>query len=184
MRQDLASPRLFLENLRPEQAAEMFQVLQDPGMYTYIPLGPPETPEVLRERYARQASHPDEEGIWLNWILRLKAGSACIGYVQATIPPGEPALLAYQLSPHYWCQGYASEACRAVIGHLAQAYRLGQIEAVVDSRNLASVRLLGALGFRRRDFRPRAEFFKGEWSDELVFSLALAGGETAADQET
>ncbi len=175
MRQELESERLILEVLRPGHAAELFSVLQDPEMYRYIPGNPPVSEEELLERYTRQAAHSDAEGVWLNWILRLKADGRCIGYVQATIPASPPALLAYQVSSLHWGRGYAFEACSVALAHLAEAWMVSEIHAEVDTRNAASIRLAERLGFLRRDFRQGADFFKDALSDEIVFALRMDG---------
>ncbi|HET7839220.1 MAG TPA: GNAT family N-acetyltransferase [Rectinemataceae bacterium] len=171
--QGLESERLLLEDLVPGHAAELFPVLRDPEMYTYIPGDPPSSETELRERYTRQTNHAAEDELWLNWILRLKEGRECIGYVQATLPKASSALIAYQLSPRFWGKGYAFEACGAVLARLATVHSVREIRAEIDSRNTASIRLVERLGFRREAFRERADFFKGSWSDEIVFVLQL-----------
>lgn len=66
--------RLTLEPLAVHHAAEMAEVLGDPALHTFIG-GSPETPEQLRDRYARLAATPppDRGESWLNWVIRLHA---------------------------------------------------------------------------------------------------------------
>ncbi|GAA3420410.1 GNAT family N-acetyltransferase [Streptosporangium vulgare] len=66
--------RLTLEPLAVHHATEMAEVLGDPALHTFIG-GSPETPERLRDRYARLAAPPppDRGESWLNWVIRLHA---------------------------------------------------------------------------------------------------------------
>ena len=45
------------------------------------------------------------------------------------------------------------------------------IIARLDARNTASARVLEHLGMRREAHFVQNEFFKGEWSDELVYAM-------------
>lgn len=49
-----------------------------------------------------------------------------------------------------------------------------EITAEVDTRNLASIRLLERLGFRRGALREAADVLKGSTSDERSYHLARA----------
>ena len=55
--------------------------------------------------------------------------------------------LGYALLPRYWGQGYAKEACLAVMSHARDAIGLDEVLAIVSQRNEASSRLLLRLGF-------------------------------------
>ncbi|MFG2402512.1 GNAT family N-acetyltransferase [Streptomyces lydicus] len=69
-------------------------------------------------------------------------------------------------------QGYATEAVRAVLGHL---FRRGihRVSAECDARNTCSARLLARVGFDLEGRRP--EFTRnmntGEWTDTLLYGL-------------
>ncbi|MER5646883.1 GNAT family N-acetyltransferase [Streptosporangium sp. NPDC002524] len=70
----ITTARLTLEPLAVRHAAEMAEVLGDPALHTFIG-GSPETPEQLRDRYARLTATPppDRAESWLNWVIRLHA---------------------------------------------------------------------------------------------------------------
>src|SRR6059058_1561421 len=84
----LETGRLLLEPLRPDHSAELAPVLADPALYVFTGGDPPSAAE-LGERYERQARGRSADGreLWLNWIVRERAGGAAVGYVQATVEP-------------------------------------------------------------------------------------------------
>ncbi len=67
----LRTERLTLEPLRVGHAAEMADVLNDPGLRTFTG-GSPLTQAELRKRYESLAVGQSPEGHegWLNWVVR------------------------------------------------------------------------------------------------------------------
>ena len=129
-------------------APEMFPLLQDPRIYEYEN-EPPPSEDWLRDRYAKLETRRSGDGSehWLNWIVRMASGEA-IGYVQATVEPGGRSFVAYVLASRWWGQGFASEAVRAMMTELRDAYGARHFVAVFKRRNDRSRRLLERLGFR------------------------------------
>ncbi|HLG17084.1 MAG TPA: GNAT family N-acetyltransferase [Blastocatellia bacterium] len=169
----LSSSRLVLEPIQARHSELLFEQLQDPSLYRYIPTEPPTSPSALRARYERLAKRQSPDGCetWLNWAIRLRATGEYIGAVQATVRPDAPALLAYELGAAYRGAGYAAEACRTVMRELVDGYGVSEIRAYVDTRNERSIRLLERLGFDRTGQIPNADYFKGASSDEYIYSL-------------
>jgi len=65
--------------------------------------------------------------------------------------------LTYALGQAYQGQGYASEACNAVIGYAFRYLRLPRLAYTVNVQNIGSWRLMKRLGFRfQRNLRPEA----------------------------
>ncbi len=97
---------------------------------------------------------------------------------------GGKALIAYELGAEHWGRGYAAEACGRVVSLLFDGYRVGVIEAEVDTRNGRSIRLLERLGFARVSRREDADYFKGAPSHEYTYRLEAvarrAGGARTA----
>ena len=145
----LSTPQLALDPLTAAHAPAMFEVLQDPALYRYLDRGPPPSAAHLRGVYERLEARrsPDGTEHWLNWVL-LPAGGAPIGYVQATVAPGRRAWIAYVLASASWGRGFATQACEAMVAHLAAAYGVTECLATVEADNARSIALLRRLGFR------------------------------------
>ena len=143
----IRTPRTALEPQTAVHAAEMFVVLKDPRIYEHEN-EPPASEQWLRERYAKLESRRSRDGSehWLNWVLRLASGEA-IGYVQATVEANDRAFIAYVLASRWWGQGLASEAVRAMMDELRDAYGVLHFVAVFKRGNERSRRLLERLGF-------------------------------------
>src|SRR5437762_368745 len=83
----LETERLRLEPLRPHHARQLFSVLSDARIYTYIPEDPLPDPEALAQRFQRLAARRSPSGteLWLNWAVQRTQEHDYIGTLQATI---------------------------------------------------------------------------------------------------
>jgi RimJ/RimL family protein N-acetyltransferase len=150
-RSPLKTERLTLEPITSGHAEPMFEGFADRRLYTWVDAVPPATLEELRERFSviSQPYAPSGE-LWLNWPMRRNADGAYAGLVEATMRPDRVVYLAYYVFTRYIRQGYAREACEAVIQHLWRAYDAVEIRANMDYRNVPSRCLVESLGFVRR----------------------------------
>jgi RimJ/RimL family protein N-acetyltransferase len=114
----IATERLSLEPLRPEDADEMAAVLGDERLHEFVG-GRPLTLAELRERYAALAAGSGKTNVqWLNWIVRRHADSQPLGSVQATVTNGDAgctAHVAWVIGVEWQSQGFATEAARALV---------------------------------------------------------------------
>ena len=164
----LATERLLLEPIRADHADGMYEGLREPSLYAYQTDEPPRDLASLRERYARLATgHSlDELAHWLNWIVVVRDGGACAGYVQATVEKGlQSAEIGYLVLPAQQRRGFGGEAVGAMVRHLFAA-GVGKLRAVVDERNAASNALIERAGFARVRTRRSDDVIDGvRWLD-------------------
>lgn len=80
--------------------------------------------------------------------------------------------IGYLLDPAFWGKGLAREALTGVIDRAFTVHRLPRIQADVDPRNAASIRLLARLGFCETHRQARTWFVGDQWCDSVYFALA------------
>ena len=170
---DLSSARLRIEPLVSTHAEIVFAPLQDPRIYTYLPEVPP-TAETLQRRYDfwEKGVSPDGKEQWLNWVAFLHESVTPVGTFQATLPQSEEGSIAFIVFPTFWRQGYGHEMAACVITHLFQTKAHLHLSAEIDTRNLASMRLVESLGLTRISTTGEVDFFKGASSDEHKYSIS------------
>ncbi|MEV7600576.1 GNAT family N-acetyltransferase [Kitasatospora sp. NPDC089797] len=153
----LHSERLDLLPLAPEHADELAAALADPALHAFTG-GRPATPEEQRARCARLAAgSPDPAEVWGNWVLRLRADAALVGYVQATVRPATAeAELAWVVGTPWQRCGLATEAARALLAHLA-ATGTTTVLAHIHPDHHASARIARALGLHPTPHRQDGE---------------------------
>jgi RimJ/RimL family protein N-acetyltransferase len=82
--------------------------------------------------------------------------------------------IGYILHPEAWGQGYAREALGPVLARAFSVHRLPSVEADVDPRNEASLKLLHRLGFEEVGRANRTWNVGGKWCDSVYLRLERA----------
>lgn len=164
---------LILEAITPAHAPKLFQSLQAPELYEFIPQNPPTTIEKLAEKYTAWAIGKPDDGqeTWLNYAVYCRQRQAYVGTLQATIIKDAKTYIAYEVFPQFWQQGIATKACSILINLLLNDYNVATITAHLDTKNIASYKLLEKLGFQRTQTLIAADTFKDRVSDEYVYEL-------------
>jgi len=81
------------------------------------------------------------------------------------------AEIGYDLSKFYWGQGLMTEALRPIIQFGFEGMQLNRIEVTTNSKNDRSIRLLKRLGFVQEGVLRQKYYFRGQFHDEIAFSL-------------
>jgi RimJ/RimL family protein N-acetyltransferase len=81
---------------------------------------------------------------WRNWVIRLLAEDRLAGTVQATVT-GDVAEVAWVVGTAWQGRGIASEAARALVGHL-RATGVATVVAHIHQQHRASAAVAAAAG--------------------------------------
>lgn len=177
----LTTPRLLLRVMVPDDVDAVLAYRGREDVCRYLPFEP-HTREQALERITGQMARTElsAEGQGLTLGVVEAASGRLVGDVMLLWHSAEhrSGELGYVMHPDVAGRGYATEACAAVLDLAFGALGLHRVIARVDSRNEASARLAARLGMRREAHLVENEWFKGEWSDELV--LAVLDREWAA----
>lgn len=167
------TPRLTLRRFRPGDLADLYACLSDPETVKHEPYPPMslnETRQAMRWRLSSsEMLAVEQEGTVI--------GNVCLGKRDF-----QALELGYLLNRHFWHQGYATEACTALID---RAFERGihRIYAECDPENTASWRLLERLGFSREGHLRQNVYFHQDqdgrpiWKDTYLYAR-LAKGES------
>ena len=80
--------------------------------------------------------------------------------------------IGFILHPDAWGKGYAGEALRPVLDRAFAVHGLPFVEADVDPRNAASLRLLQRMGFQETRRAERTWKVGDEWCDSVFLRMA------------
>jgi len=173
------TPRLRLRRARIDDAEDMFRVFGDPRAMRYWDSLP--HAEVGQTR------------AWLERMVALPAGASddfILEHQGRAIGKAgcwRIAEIGFILHPDHWGRGLASEALGAIIPHVFETLPVDRLEADVDPRNVASLRLLGKFGFREVGRAERNVQVGEEWYDSVYLALprpaALDGAAGAAERQ-
>jgi RimJ/RimL family protein N-acetyltransferase len=140
----------------------------------YIPYYP-RTREEVAERLTpeRAPSTLEAEGNFLSLAVVVRDSGVLVGdvilfWTSAEHRSGE---IGYVINPDHHGNGYATEACRALLGLAFDGLELHRVVARIDERNEASARVLRRLGMREEARLVENEWFKDEWGTEIDFAM-------------
>lgn len=170
----MMSDLYILEPLNKSHAQKMYEGLCVDADYRFIPTNPPVSVEELAARYERisQRHSSGQSEIWLNWVIINRQSGDYMGYVQATVMVDQGwAYIAYHVFSKYQKKGVAKQCVRMLIDFLFNNYTLSHVDALIDTRNLASIGLVESLKLKKINELKDADFFKGSTSNEFHYRV-------------
>ena len=81
------------------------------------------------------------------------------------------AEIGYDLDPAHWGQGIMTEALCAVLKYGFEKMGLNRVQAIIDSKNIRSMKLVHRLGFKKEGVLRQRSYFNGQFLDDVCFSL-------------
>ncbi len=171
---ELETKRLVLRRMTLADAGFYLRHFSDPDIVELTAFDAPENIDKARQELLEFCIKPFEESKGIRWgiVLRKETELAgTIGYHQWVKAGGYHARVGYDLAAAYRRRGIMTEALMAVLRYGFETMRLNKVEACTDPRNVASMRLLGKLGFHQDGVLRESTYFHGRFIDEAVFSL-------------
>lgn len=120
--------------------------------------------------YVRRTRRPSERGFL---VCRHRDGAIAgvINVSRIFYSAFRSAYLGFYAGAPFAGQGYMDEALRLVVRHAFRRLGLHRLEANIQPRNRASVRLVRRCGFRREGFSPRYLKVFGRWRDHERWAI-------------
>ncbi len=166
----ISTRRLILRPFTLEDARPAFEVFEGhPDVWKYDP-GYQRTYEQRAALIARYSMLNDPDSVGTLALTR-KDDNLLIGYVglQFYILPRDPLAtpeveLYYKLGHDFWNQGFATEACQALVEFAFRKLRLKRLVTIASQENENSLRLMRRLGMSLEP-APAA------WPNEIMGTL-------------
>ncbi|MCB9855775.1 MAG: GNAT family N-acetyltransferase [Phycisphaerales bacterium] len=165
----LTSQRLHLRWLTDDDAPALFAVFSDPKAMRYWST-PPWATLAESTAYIAGIHRSFAAQSLFQWgIVRTDDGDVIGTCTLAQIDvANRRAEIGFMLRPNCWGKGFMTEAVAALLEFSFKILKLHRIEADVDPRNAASIRLLERFGFKREGYL-RERWFVGEEVNDGVF---------------
>ena len=173
----ISTPRLRLRPLTVDDTEALLAYRGRPEVCRYLPFEPMDE-QALTARLAGELGRREitAEGQGLTLGVELATSGRLIGDVVLFFRSADHAggEIGYVFHPDVAGQGYAAEACAAVLDlafDSSDGLGLHRLVARMDARNDASVRLASKLGMRREAHFRSSEMFKGGWADLVIYAM-------------
>jgi RimJ/RimL family protein N-acetyltransferase len=168
----LQGGRIHLRAMTAVDVPRLFAQFSDPKVMRYWSRGPLMRVEDAQEMFA-EIDRGVRAGEFLQWAIARCTDDLMIGSCAlfAQNRGHRRAEIGFALSSAHWGHGYALEAVHLALGHAFNALDFHRIEADVDPRNAASLRLLERVGFVREGLLRERWHVGGEIQDSAVYAL-------------
>jgi len=168
----IAAERVHLRWLTRGDVDALYDVFSDPDVMRYWS-SPPLQDREAAGRLLQQIQDHFERRDLFQWGVALNGDDRVIGTCTLCRLDAinKRAEIGFALGRTSWGCGYMSEALAALFGLAFDEMQLRRIEADVDPRNGASIRLLERLGFEREGHLRERWLVNGEVQDALFYGL-------------
>jgi RimJ/RimL family protein N-acetyltransferase len=168
----LTTARLRLRPFTSADADALFALHSSVDVLRYWD-SPPWSERARAERFIEACGRMAQDGSGARLAMDRVSDKAFIGWCALVRwnPDYRSASMGYCLDDAAWGQGYATEACRAVLQWAFDTLDLNRVQAETDTRNAASARVLEKLGFVREGTLREDCVVNGEVSDSWVYGL-------------
>lgn len=168
----LVGDRVRLRPVVDADAPALLEVFGDPDVARY--LGIPLLTDLDDARgMAAEIAAGARSGELLQWALTADGDDRLVGTCTlARISwSAERAEVGFAIGAAHWGRRLASRAVPLVVGFAFESLALHRLEADVDPRNEASLRLLDRLGFRREGYLRERHKVDDERQDSVMLGL-------------
>ncbi|MEP7060102.1 MAG: GNAT family N-acetyltransferase [Actinomycetota bacterium] len=169
---ELRTPRLVLRRFRPTDAPAFQAYRADPDIARYQGWEDTyslEEAETFMESVSRAS--PGTPGEWFQFAAISATTGHLLGDIGLRADAGAAGIfeLGVTLAPTHQHHGYATEMAAAVISYAFTRLAATTIQAITDTRNTRSIRLLERLNFHLTETNEAT--FKGEPCEEHTYEL-------------
>jgi RimJ/RimL family protein N-acetyltransferase len=170
---DINSMRLQIRNLREPDLAGFHLYRSDPEVARYQGydvMNRQQCAEFINLQRDKEFGKP---GDWVQYAIEEKLRGIVIGdcAIKLGMDDARIAEIGITIAPTEQRKGYAKECLQAILAFLFDTQNVLRIVETVDAENLASVRLLESVGFKKEGHFIENIFFKGKWGSEFQYAM-------------
>lgn len=170
---EIATQRLLLQEIEPEDQQFVFEGLSNPDVIPFygVTYGSFEETFVQMQWYQKMVA----ENSGMSWKIVEKDSGEKAGVISVYYykPEHNKAEVGFWLLPKFWNRGMATEALKAVMEYWKKVKGLHRMEAFVEEGNSASSHVLEKAGFVYEGKMKDCEMKNGRYISLLIYALIL-----------
>ena len=144
----IRTERLTLKRLRYEDAPEIFYGYASKPEATQWVSWPTHRSVEDTVNFLGRATQAWSLGKDYSYAVRINTSNILAGSIGVINNDGD-VQFGYVLGPAHWRKGFATEACRAVLGQVSPLPEVKRVATFVSVENFASIRVLEKCGLKR-----------------------------------
>lgn len=167
----IETERLILRRYQESDLDAIYEIITDERLSKYIKF-----PNLTREEeleYIRKWICEADESKYEKWVIEIKATGEVAGNidVNTVVKKHNYCNVGYTIRYHYWGNGYAAEALKAVSDHLLNNSGYYLVECSCNELNVQSYRVMEKAGFQKDGYIANRRLNKdGTYSGVVYYS--------------
>ncbi|NNE68567.1 MAG: GNAT family N-acetyltransferase [Pyrinomonadaceae bacterium] len=181
----LESERLLLTQMSEDDSSQVLAIFSDPEVMRYWGMAPlKDADDAIR--FIRETNKSFTERELFGWGVRLKETGKLIGTCTLLNfdAQNKRAEIGSAVIRKHWGKGVATEAAATLISFAFDTLKLHRLEADVDPKNTASLRVLEKFGFKKEGLLRERWHQMGEIQDSVFLGLLRREWNGSGDDET
>lgn len=169
----LTTKRLVLREFEEEDWQAVLMYLSDPRYLRYYPWTSRSEQDARMYVQKLLTQRQEEPRTKFQLALTLASSGQLIGNagLRMNTPEAREADIGYELDPHFWGCGYATEVAETLLTFGFQALRLHRIWAWCVAENHGSAHVLEKIGMQQEGRLRENRWMKDRWWDTVLYAL-------------
>ena len=162
----LETELLILRQIKTEDIDGIFKFNSDVHSLKYIARDPYKKREEAEDRVKFfDKMYKEKKAVW--WTFTQKKSDVLIGYggIFEIDKTNNRAEIGYGLLPEFWGKGFISEAMNAMVDFGLNKLQVHKLYAIVDPKNVASIKILEKNDFQREGILHEHLFARNTYFD-------------------
>ncbi|KGL58600.1 GNAT family N-acetyltransferase [Polaribacter sp. Hel1_85] len=165
----ITTKRLTLRPIELKDSKDVYSYRSDAETNKYQGWSPKSINEI-EEFISKNPKEFNKPTTWFQFVISENDSQTIIGDVGIHFIDKDQCELGITLAKNNHGKGFATESLKGVIDYLFNSLHKHRIITSIDPRNVASIKLVEALGLRKEAHFKKSLFFKGEWVDDIIYA--------------
>ncbi len=170
---NIETSRLNVRNLRDDDLWDFYLYRSDPQVTKYQGfeiMSMQECEDFIASQTERTFGVAGE---WVQYGIEDKNNTRLVGdcAIKLDLHDARISEIGITIAPVNQQRGYAKECLSAILTFLFDHAGILRVVETVDADNLASVKLLESIGFKKEGYFIENIFFKGRWGSEYQYAM-------------
>lgn len=170
---NINSHRLIIRNLRLSDLDDFLFYRSNPEVTKYQGFDPMTFDQANNFIQSQQDKVFGKPGEWVQYAIENRETKKLVGDCAIKLDENDIRIaeIGITISHTEQNKGYAKETFKSILNFLFNIDGFHRVVEIVDTENVASIKLLESLGFKREGHFMENIFFKGKWGSEFQYAL-------------
>jgi ribosomal-protein-alanine N-acetyltransferase len=165
--------RICIRNLKDSDLNDFFSYRSNPEITKYQGFDTMTIEQAKNFIDSQKEKQFGKAGEWVQYAIENSTTKQLIGDCAIKLDDYDVRIgqIGITISGQHQKKGYAKETLKAILDYLFAIENFHRVVEIVDTGNVASIKLLESTGFKKEGHFVENIFFKGKWGSEFQYAM-------------